>query len=441
MNKNSGFIETYDSYLARLYPDLEQFEKNLFNITFQVTDACNLKCSYCYQINKGNHKMTFDNAKKFIDLLLDNNEYTKLYVDTYSIRAAVLDFIGGEPLLEVELIEKIIDYFVEQSILKNHPWQYNYRISISTNGTLYFNPEVQNFIAKYKDHLSFGITIDGHKELHDLCRVFPDGSGSYDIAMAAVHHYHDVYEGALSSKITLSPENISLASKAVIHLIEEGYTDINGNCVYEKGWNYSHATIFYNELKILANYLLANNLTDTHRISFFKEDSFCPMALEDNNNWCGGNGRMIALDYKGDIYPCLRYMESSLGDNVSPIIIGNVNDGIMTKKECVDCVLCLKQVNRISQSTKECIYCPIAKGCSWCQAYNYQDSGNFNHRATYICCMHQANALANYYYWNQYYIQNNQNKQLNFYLEDNKALNIISYDELKMLKSLNKNLI
>jgi sulfatase maturation enzyme AslB (radical SAM superfamily) len=57
--------------------------------------------------------MTFDNAKKFIDLLLDNNEYTKLYVDTYSIRAAVLDFIGGEPLLEVELMEKIIDYFVE----------------------------------------------------------------------------------------------------------------------------------------------------------------------------------------------------------------------------------------------------------------------------------------------------------------------------------------
>jgi MoaA/NifB/PqqE/SkfB family radical SAM enzyme len=48
MNKNSGFIETYDSYLARLYPNSEQFEKNLFNITFQVTDACNLKCSYCY---------------------------------------------------------------------------------------------------------------------------------------------------------------------------------------------------------------------------------------------------------------------------------------------------------------------------------------------------------------------------------------------------------
>jgi sulfatase maturation enzyme AslB (radical SAM superfamily) len=57
--------------------------------------------------------MSLEVAKKFIDLLLDNNEYTRTYVDTYSIRAAILDFIGGEPLLEVELIGQIIDYFVE----------------------------------------------------------------------------------------------------------------------------------------------------------------------------------------------------------------------------------------------------------------------------------------------------------------------------------------
>lgn len=66
--------------------------------------------------------MPFDVAKKFIDLLLDNDERIQSYVDTYSKRAIVLDFIGGEPLLEVGLIDQIIDYFVEQAILKNHPW-------------------------------------------------------------------------------------------------------------------------------------------------------------------------------------------------------------------------------------------------------------------------------------------------------------------------------
>jgi radical SAM protein with 4Fe4S-binding SPASM domain len=80
---------------------------------------------------------------------------------------------------------------------------------------------------------------------------------------------------------------------------------------------------------------------------------------------------MIAVDWKGDIYPCLRYMESSLGTEVPPLIIGNVYDGIMTKQCEQDCVHCLRSITRRSQSTDECFYCPIAEGCSWCSAFNY----------------------------------------------------------------------
>ena len=90
--------------------------------------------------------MPFEVAKKFIDILLTNDENTRYYVDTTKKTAAILDFIGGEPLLEVELIDKIIDYFQEATIRENHPWQYNFRVSISSNGTLYFKPEVQRFI-------------------------------------------------------------------------------------------------------------------------------------------------------------------------------------------------------------------------------------------------------------------------------------------------------
>jgi sulfatase maturation enzyme AslB (radical SAM superfamily) len=86
--------------------------------------------------------MSFETAKKFIDMLLDNDEATQLYMDTRSKKAVIIDFIGGEPFLEVELMDQICDYFVEQMILKDHPWQYNYRFSISSNGTLYFTPAV-----------------------------------------------------------------------------------------------------------------------------------------------------------------------------------------------------------------------------------------------------------------------------------------------------------
>lgn len=437
MSLNRRKEESYDDMLGRLYPaDDPLFESNTFNITFQVTDDCNLRCSYCYQINKGHHKMPFEVAKKFIDMLLDNEESTKMYVDTFKKRAAILDFIGGEPFLEVELIDQICEYFLQQVILKNHPWQYNYRISISTNGTLYFKPEVQNFIEKYKNHLSLGITVDGHKELHDSCRKFPDGSGSYDLAIAAVHHYNTVFKGGMGSKVTLAPQNIEHTYTALKHLVEEGYTTIHCNCVYEKGWTTEHATILYYELKKMADYLIDNNLVETHEISMFDEFSFCPMPLTDTQNWCGGNGVMIALDYKGDIYPCLRYMESSLGTDVPPIIIGNVYDGIMQDAKCINCINALKAVNRITQSSQECLECPIARGCSWCQAYNYQDSGDFNHRATYICEMHKARALANSYYWNRYYLQNNQNKRMKLWLEDDDALKIIPMEELILLRLL-----
>ena len=59
--------ELYQDVLGRLYPDEnKEDELNVANITFQVTDACNLQCTYCYQINKSNHKMSFDVAKNLL---------------------------------------------------------------------------------------------------------------------------------------------------------------------------------------------------------------------------------------------------------------------------------------------------------------------------------------------------------------------------------------
>lgn len=432
MRTNNLVNEGYDAFLHRLYPEVKS--KTAINITFQVTDACNLCCSYCYQINKGTHRMPFDIAKKFIDLLLDNDERILSYVDTNEYQAVILDFIGGEPFLEVELIDQIIDYFIEQTIIRNHHWQYYYMVSISTNGTLYFKPEVQDFIKKHKNHLSLGITVDGHKELHDACRLFPDGTGSYDLAMAAVKDYSSTYNRTMPSKVTLAPANINQAASALIHLIEQGYEAINCNCVFEKGWTLEHATILYYELKKVADYLLENN--KCYELSILNPANFHPKSLDDIDNWCGGNGRMLAVDYKGDIYPCVRYMESSLGDKVPPVIAGNVYDGLMQNVECKNCIEALKKVNRINQSTEECINCSIAAGCAWCQAYNYQDSGDFNHRATYICVMHQAAALANSYYWNRYYLQNQCSERIKLWLEDDKALKIIPKEELALLKLL-----
>lgn len=434
----------YSDWLSSLYPEAQKLltAKDCItvpNISFQVTDNCNLKCSYCYQINKGTHRMPFSIAKNFIDLLIENNEKTQQYLNTNETIGVALDFIGGEPFLEIELIDQILDYFQKATIEANHPWQYFWKASFSSNGTLYFNPEVQHFLKKYKDKISLNITIDGNKQLHDSCRKFPNGDGSYDLAIAAVKHYINELHGDMGSKITLAPENIEYTFEAVKDFIEFGYTDIHGNCVYEKGWELKHAQIFYQQLKQLANYIINNNLEEKIYCSLFEANFFHPKNPDDSQNWCGGNGRMIAVDYKGDIYPCIRYMESSLGPHITPVIVGNVTNGFMVTSDQINCVKCLKSITRLSQSTQECIDCSIAEGCSWCQAYNYQNSGDFNHRATYICIMHQARALANAYYWNKCYIKHNDKERMHLYLEDNKALQIISQQELDEIKKMETN--
>ncbi|MGN0734109.1 MAG: radical SAM peptide maturase, CXXX-repeat target family [Emergencia sp.] len=416
----------FPDIVSRLYPELHKFDSNgertlSRTVTFQVTDECNLACTYCYQINKGTRRMSLDTAKKMIDELLEGNDYVNTKISPFII----LEFIGGEPLLEITLIDQIVDYFKERTFQLMHPWADKYIISMCSNGTLYFNPKVQEFLAKHRNHLSFSITIDGDKELHDSCRVFKDGRGSYDIAMAAADDWRSrgFY---LGSKVTIAPGNINHVYSAIVHMIEHGYKEIFANCVYEKGWTIKHAQELYNQLKRLADYLIENDLTEKIYISILDPNNYTPMMEDDNNNWCGGTGFMLSCDPDGYYYPCIRYMESSLGDDQKPLRLGHVDTGIC-EKETIKCLSC---ITRRSQSTDECFYCPIAKGCAWCSAYNYQVFGTVNKRATYICEMHKARSLANVYYWNK------AGYHLEMHCPEKWAVPIIGQEEYNYLKEL-----
>ena len=131
-------------------------------ITFVITQDCNLRCKYCYMTNKNNSNvMTIETGERAIDYFLT---HTELFVAD----AVVIDFIGGEPLLEIELIDHLTDYFKLRAYELNHKWFSMYRISISTNGILYSTEKVQKYIKKNAAKLSIGISIDGTKEKNDL---------------------------------------------------------------------------------------------------------------------------------------------------------------------------------------------------------------------------------------------------------------------------------
>lgn len=418
--------------------DLKQLyfneNRDTYELTFQVTEDCCMACTYCYQHHKTNNKMSFNTAKTIIDKLL-NNELE--LVNTNNTFALAIDFIGGEPLMEIDLIEQICEYTIRQMITKNHPWLYFLRFSICSNGLLYNTPKVQKFFKKYHNWVSFSISIDGNKELHNKCRLDLNGDGTYDIAINAVHLHNKLYKILPDTKMTLSPENVQYTHNALLNLIEEGYTKIPFNCIFEKGWNYTHAQILYNELKKVADYLIVNNLYNKINIRMFQEENYKPMENINNDNWCGGvNMRTISFDYKGDIYPCVRYMESSLNGKQEPLVIGNINTGYGSNNIEQKNIQLLSNITRRSQSTDECFDCPVASGCSWCSGYNYEEFGTPNKRATYICCMHKASSLANVYYWNKLYQYLNINQIFKMYLPKEEALKIISEEEYNYLLNL-----
>ena len=135
--------------------------------------------------------MTFSTVKKFIDELLTDqiDFFTKENTSTI-----IYEFIGGEPLLEIDLIKEILTYTLNQMIKLHHPWLPHFKASICSNGVLYFQPKIQQFIQNYHQWIGLSISIDGNKELHDSCRIDFNGIGSYDKAIAAVKDYYNKYK-------------------------------------------------------------------------------------------------------------------------------------------------------------------------------------------------------------------------------------------------------
>lgn len=402
-------------------------------ITLQITDDCCLNCSYCYQQNKGHRMMTKEIAKTCIDRLFQlYDENIEDSIINHHAKGIIIDFIGGEPFMNIDIISYTSKYFLNECINKNHQWLTNFRFNIGTNGILYFEDKVQEYLNEFKDLISLNITIDGPKELHDSCRKDYNGLGSFDKAFAAYNAWKEL-SGPPSTKVTIAPENLKYVDQIVNFFIKNGSEDINANPIYEHQWTIDEAKLYYIQLKKLADSFLSSQNIHTNIFNAL----WCrPMLSTDNNNWCGGTGNMLAFDPDGNAYPCLRYMESSLGEDREPIIIGNAKYGIYKTDKEKQIYKDLKAITRRSQSTDECFNCQIASGCAWCSAWNYQQFGTPNKRSTNICWMHRAKSLAHTYFFNNKYIKENSNKRVSVYLPREIATKIISNEEYDSLLAL-----
>lgn len=361
-------------------------------ITFIVTKDCQLACKYCYLVGKNSkERMSFGVAKSAIDYILSHES-------EMPESSVIWDFIGGEPFLEIDLIDGICDYLKEEMFRLNHHWFNSYRFSFSTNGINYHEKKIQDFISKNRNHLSIGITIDGTPTKHNINRIYKNGRGSYEDVANNVALWQKQFPGA-GTKVTISSEDIPYICESVLHLYSLGISEVNINCVFENVWKTGDDVLFEQQLLLLADKIIEQDLYRNNVCSLFSESIGKPLDRDsDNQNWCGA-GMMLAVDASGNFYPCTRFAAYSLRSK-KPLVIGNVYDGI--KKNYLRPFLTL---DRCSQSSQECIDCEVASGCAWCQGENYDaaDTSTIYQRATAICKMHKARVRANNYYWNKLY--------------------------------------
>lgn len=359
-------------------------------ITFIVTKDCQLACKYCYLVGKNDReRMDWSIAKQAIDYILAHE------ID-FPEHSVIWDFIGGEPFLEIELIDRICDYLKMEMYRLNHHWFNSYRFSFSTNGINYNAPKVQDFITKNREHLSIGITIDGTRKKHDLNRIWKGTSdkGSYDDVVRNIPLWLKQFpEGA--TKVTISSADIPYIKESVLHLYSLGIKEVNINVVFEDVWKEGDDILFEKQLTELADAIIDGDYCEEYSCSFFSDRIGKPLDPElDNQNWCGA-GKMLAIDAQGNFYPCTRFAAYSLRDK-KPIIIGDIHKGIDKNR-----LRPFLTLDRMTQSPQKCMDCEVASGCAWCQGENYDaaETSTIYQRSTAICKMHKARVRANNYYW------------------------------------------
>jgi uncharacterized protein len=361
------------------------------DITLSVTEECNLRCKYCYMIHKNHfNRMSFETAKAAVDEILQR---------PVKFDSAVWNFIGGEPTLEMDLIDRITDYIKIRTFELNHPWFGNSAFFIGSNGLLYESEPVQNYLAKNKGIASVGITIDGNKEKHDLQRVYPNGKGSYDDVVRNVKLWIKQNPGPKTTKATYANDDLKYLKDSVISLWELGIDYVSANVVFENVWDENAPVIFENQLHELADYIIENELWDKYSVRFF--DPHVGFQIDEANKsrpHCG-SGKMIAVSSAGKYYPCIRFLDFCMGNTEEGYCIGEVGCGINDTL--------LEPFSKLSIGlafTEKCKTCKVAQGCPSCTGFNYDDSKGLSifQKTMYHCEMHKAQVRASKYFWRRY---------------------------------------
>lgn len=288
-----------------------------------IAHDCNLACRYCFAEEGEYHGrralMSFDVGKKALDFLIRNSG---------SRRNLEVDFFGGEPLMNWQVVKELVAYGREQEKLHDK----HFRFTVTTNGVL-LNDEIQEFINQEMDNVV--LSLDGRREVNDVMRPFRNGKGSYDLIVPKFQKLADSRnQERYYVRGTFTRNNLDF-SNDILHFADLGFKQMSIEPVV--GDETDPYAIRREDLpQIMEEYdKLAKIMIEREKqgkgfnFFHFMIDLEGGPCISKRLSGCGSGTEYLSVTPWGDLYPCHQFVGQE------EFLMGNVDEGI-TRPEIAD---------------------------------------------------------------------------------------------------------
>ena len=304
--------DTYENYIM----DFKKRPTVVKALCLHIAHDCNLACQYCFAEEGEYHGrralMSFEVGKKALDFLIANSG---------NRRNLEVDFFGGEPLMNWQVVKDLVAYGREQEKLHDK----NFRFTLTTNGVL-LNDEIMEFCNK--EMANVVLSIDGRKEVHDKMRPFRKGAGSYDLIVPKFQKFAESrHQDKYYVRGTFTHYNPDFSAD-VLHLADLGFKQISVEpVVAEKEEPYAITEedlpkLFEEYDKLAAEMVRRHKEGDDFNFFHFMIDLEGGPCVAKRLSGCGSGTEYLAVTPWGDFYPCHQFVGNE------KFLLGNVDEGI-----------------------------------------------------------------------------------------------------------------
>ena len=348
-------VDTYEPFIGEVIKRKTVVKA----LCLHIAHDCNLACKYCFAEEGEYHGrralMTYEVGKKALDFLIANSG---------TRRNLEVDFFGGEPLMNFDVVKEIVAY--GRSLEETHDKKF--RFTLTTNGVL-LNDDIMEFANKEMDNVV--LSVDGRKEVHDHMRPFRKGAGSYDLIVPKFQQFAESRnQDKYYVRGTFTHYNLDF-SKDVEHFADLGFKQMSiepvvGDDTEPYAIQKEDLPQIFEEYDKLAKFLIEREKSGRGFNFFhFMIDLEGGPCVSKRLSGCGSGTEYLAVTPWGDFYPCHQFVGEE------QYLMGNVDEGI-TKPEIV------KDFGRCNVYTKpDCKDCFARFYCSGgCAANGYHFGGD-----------------------------------------------------------------